>query len=73
MAAIQVVSESFGNGRLDPGEACDDGNQEDRDGCRRHCAVAVCGDGTLRIDRQPDEAGFEACDDGNGVDEDNFV
>ena len=41
------------------GEQCDDGNQNDNDGCVR-CRVAVCGDGVVR-------AGVEGCDDGNTV------
>ena len=38
-----------GNGSVDPGEACDDGNQSDCDGCRGNCAAVegMCGDGTL--------------------------
>lgn len=47
-----------GNGKLDDGEACDDGNVVSGDGCRADCAKAeVCGDSVL------DEG--EACDDGN--------
>jgi cysteine-rich repeat protein len=49
-----------GDGLLEPGEACDDGNTLDGDGCSRSCSVegtARCGDGVL-------DAG-EGCDDGN--------
>ena len=47
-----------GNGHLDVGEACDDGNQVSGDGCRGDCLkIEVCGDGQL------DQG--EACDDGN--------
>jgi cysteine-rich repeat protein len=47
-----------GNGVLDPGEACDDGNATSGDGCRADCRkLEVCGDGIL------DEG--EGCDDGN--------
>ncbi len=59
-----------GNGTLDPGEACDDGNSLSDDGCSATCAletgwtceglptvcVAVCGDGRV--------VGLEPCDDG---------
>lgn len=56
-----------GDGVLDGGEACDDGNRESKDGCSPacqleatcrggHCDVA-CGDGVV--------ADAEACDDGN--------
>lgn len=49
-----------GNGRLDPGEHCDDGNNDDLDDCLSTCEFAYCGDGFVR-------AGVEACDDGNEV------
>ena len=45
-------------------EACDDGNTENRDGCTAQCREAVCGDGIVRADLNPEDAGFEACDDG---------
>ncbi|MFK7984687.1 MAG: hypothetical protein AB8I08_01570 [Sandaracinaceae bacterium] len=47
-----------GNGDLEPGEMCDDGNTDDGDGCNSFCArEAFCGDGTT-------DSG-EVCDDGN--------
>lgn len=47
-----------GNGRLEPGEMCDDGNNADGDGCDSMCArEAFCGDMTV-------DSG-EVCDDGN--------
>src|SRR5262249_51290885 len=59
-----------GNGIIDPGEQCDDGNTVSGDGCSNVCTieagwmsmcvvVPVCGDGLLR--------GGETCDDGNTV------
>ena len=33
------ISADCGNGALDPGEACDDGNLEDGDGCEATCSV----------------------------------
>ena len=51
-----------GNGVLDEGEACDDGNTDDADGCTSACEVqAVCGNGVLEDGEQ--------CDDGNTVDD----
>ena len=44
-----------GNGRLDGGEACDDGNLVDNDACLSTCEVAVCGDGFL-------QTGVETCE-----------
>lgn len=47
-----------GDGVLDAGEACDDGNIIDGDGCSASCTVeAFCGDGKLDPGEQ--------CDDGN--------
>jgi len=45
-----------GDGTVDPGEACDDGNDDDSDDCVR-CNPATCGDGAVH-------AGKEQCDDG---------
>jgi cysteine-rich repeat protein len=65
-----TASYRCGNGKLDPGEECDDGNQYSSDGCSRSCRidtvvqcvpqipVVICGN--LRR-----ELG-EGCDDGNG-------
>jgi cysteine-rich repeat protein len=47
-----------GNGMLDPGETCDDGNWTPADGCDAACGLgSLCGNGVL-------ESG-EGCDDGN--------
>lgn len=52
-----------GNGLQNAGEACDDGNTTDGDGCASDCTLdAQCGNGQV-------EDG-EACDDGNAVDDD---
>jgi len=52
-----------GDGTVDPGEECDDGNNIDGDGCSADCFLeSKCGDGTV------DEG--EECDDGNNVDGD---
>jgi cysteine-rich repeat protein len=50
-----------GNGVLDPGEFCDDGNNKSGDGCPADCSNP-CGDGVL-------DPG-EVCDDGNHIDGD---
>lgn len=51
-----------GNGELDEGEECDDGNDSDTDSCSNLCTLNVCGDGFLY-------EGVEQCDEGsqNGV------
>ncbi|MFT5992972.1 MAG: cysteine-rich repeat protein [Bradymonadia bacterium] len=46
-----------GDGVVDSGEQCDDGNSSNTDGCKRDCSLAVCGDGLVDAS--------EACDDGN--------
>lgn len=48
-----------GDGILDEGEECDDGNEVNTDGCRNDCTLPFCGDGIL--DRN------EICDDGNDL------
>jgi cysteine-rich repeat protein len=47
---------------LQPGEACDDGNGVDGDGCDHDCSLTSCGNGVVT-------AG-ESCDDENNVDGD---
>jgi cysteine-rich repeat protein len=54
-----------GDGSVDPGEECDDGNADDTDDCTSTCHVARCGDGIV----QPGEE----CDDGNYDDTDACV
>lgn len=51
-----------GNGKLDPNEVCDDGNNLSGDGCPVDCS-APCGDGVL-------DPPTEVCDDGNTNDGD---
>ncbi len=52
-----------GDGAVDPGEECDDGNDVDGDGCTNGCKNPVCGDGIV--------GPLEGCDDGNQVDDDD--
>lgn len=68
--AYNYCTSLCGNGVVDPGEACDDGNTEDDcGGCSRDCQreVGVCGDGIQ------DVACGELCDDGNDNDCDECV
>ena len=53
--SCQVEPPTCGNGALDPGEPCDDGNISNEDSCLRGCSLAVCGDGFVRT-------GDEECD-----------
>jgi cysteine-rich repeat protein len=52
-----------GNGKIDAGEQCDDGNAIDTDACSNLCKARVCGDG--------EQQGSEECDDGNKVNNDS--
>ena len=44
-----------GDGKLEPPEVCDDGNQSNTDSCLVGCSFAACGDGNVRT-------GVEECD-----------
>ena len=57
-----------GDGKLDPGEECDDGNTYNNDSCI-NCRNAYCGDGYVRRD---DES-YEECDDGDSDNTDECV
>jgi len=50
-----------GDGVVQLGEECDDGNDVETDSCN-HCRLAACGDGVI-------QTGVEACDDGNTITE----
>ncbi|MCB9754134.1 MAG: DUF4215 domain-containing protein [Myxococcales bacterium] len=58
-----TTAASCGDGQLDPGEDCDDGDDVDGDGCEADCTLTPeCGDGVVE--------GDEECDDGNEIDND---
>jgi cysteine-rich repeat protein len=62
-----------GNGVPEAGEDCDDGNEDEHDGCRGNCRLARCGDGILCTGdgcTTGPGGGVEECDDGNGDDHD---
>jgi len=46
-----------GNGALDLGEECDDGNTVTDDGCTNACKLPVCGDGIIQDGEDCDDAG----------------
>ncbi|MFC1482417.1 DUF4215 domain-containing protein, partial [Myxococcota bacterium] len=54
-----TVQPICGNGVVEPGEVCDDGNLDACDGCSPTCFVEECGNGVL-------DCG-ESCDDGNSL------
>ncbi|HYD47417.1 MAG TPA: DUF4215 domain-containing protein [Terriglobales bacterium] len=47
--ATPTALPSCGNGAVDPGETCDDGNTLDRDACPRDCNIAACDAGDERV------------------------
>ena len=57
-----VTAAICGDGVLDPGEQCDDGNGVSGDGCDSNCTPTACGNGVV--------SPGEDCDDGNTVDGD---
>ncbi len=56
---LSIFTCTCGNGTLEAGEACDDTNLVDGDGCDSNCSLTACGNGIL--------TGTEICDDGNLV------
>ncbi len=56
------TNNTCGNGVIDPGEQCDDGNNDNGDGCDAACMYELCGNGELDPGEQ--------CDDGNNIDND---
>ena len=65
-AEVMRAMRTLFDGNVDEGEECDDGNNENDDGCSSTCeeeiSEPVCGDGVVE--------GDEECDDGNLDDED---
>ncbi len=58
-----------GNGVLDsPPEECDDGNNENNDGCTFDCYDEYCGDGIINYDLVL--GAMDECDDGNSINDD---
>jgi cysteine-rich repeat protein len=72
---VPLVTSFCGDGNIDAGEICDDGNERSRDGCSSACAV----EGTFVCTGEPSECKMigngtvdpgEECDDGNEDDGD---
>ncbi|MCY1072565.1 DUF4215 domain-containing protein [Nannocystis sp. RBIL2] len=67
MSCPQDCTEPFcGNGVVEEGEPCDDGNDVDTDACTNNCAMATCGDGIVwtgeeQCDNGPDNGLGKAC------------
>jgi cysteine-rich repeat protein len=77
IGAFEALLTWCGNGELQPGEECDDGNAVSGDGCDRGCRAEVCGNGGVQSGEECDDgnlAGGDGCDPvclreicGNGV------
>lgn len=59
---VPGTSAVCGDGVIQDGEACDDGNEVNEDSCLNDCHLATCGDSIVW-------SRIEACDDGNGDEE----
>ncbi len=55
-----AITPLCGNGTVDAGEVCDDGNDQEDDDCTTVCRRPTCGDGLMQPGLE------EGCDDGNG-------
>src|SRR5262245_17906421 len=62
VCACSTDDPAGGNGKIEAGEECDDGNAVDGDGCEATCSSS-CGNGTVDLN--------EECDDRNDVDNDD--
>ena len=59
----EMRQSSCGDGVVDEGEECDDGNSDSTDACTAECVPARCGDSIVH-------AGVEDCDEDNIIDDD---
>lgn len=62
LITARCVELPCGNGRLDPGESCDDGNRADGDACPADCQLPRCGNGKLEPGETCEPPGTATCD-----------
>lgn len=48
-----ICAGACGDGAVDPGEECDDGNNENGDGCSADCVIEPCGNGVCEMTENP--------------------
>ncbi len=61
--AVPTPPEPFcGDGIVDDGEECDDGNSDNLDDCRNDCTLPFCGDGIVDLGEECDDGGNESGD-----------
>ncbi|WP_257450947.1 DUF4215 domain-containing protein [Archangium lipolyticum] len=62
------IKDDCGDGVVQAGETCDDGNIEDGDGCSKTCkSDESCGNGVIDLTSEGGVTRREACDDGNTI------
>ena len=54
---VRETESKCGDGVVQVGEQCDDGNDNSNDDCTSICTVSSCGDGILRTDLEPGDLG----------------
>ena len=57
----QAISADCGNGSVEPGEMCDDGNADNTDNCTTLCMPPSCDDGIVSGDEIAADCGIAAC------------
>jgi cysteine-rich repeat protein len=62
MLRVSCTSLACGNGMLDPGETCDDGNRADGDTCPADCILSGCGNGKIDPGETCEPPGAPTCD-----------
>ena len=61
---VRETQATCGNGSIEVGEACDDGNEANDDGCTNSCAMAICGDAAHPMMPNLGQGGCQATEDG---------
>jgi cysteine-rich repeat protein len=59
---IASAHAACGDGVVDPGEQCDDGNALDGDGCDGNCTLTACGNGVVTSGEECDDGNAHGCD-----------
>jgi cysteine-rich repeat protein len=59
---VKCAGMTCGNGAVDFGETCDDGNRADNDGCPSDCLLPGCGNGKIDSNETCEPPGSPGCD-----------
>jgi cysteine-rich repeat protein len=60
--SLSLVCGACGDGTVDAGEECDDGNTTAGDGCSASCVLEGCGNGSVDVGEQCDDGDTNSCD-----------